>query len=540
MYESMPKRQESTELSEEERELVLAKVQDINEEGTAFTVVGGIEKKNFAENCDSLKDIFKDGLLGAKRQEGESRKDAWVRGIKERKTNETSKEQNSVWFNILGKTLNAQNKEILRNINESSYAKKPKSLSLIFDTSRFKQVDDNDKRYLAPNTYEKALSDEELPEDDFGYTLAYRVPPRLFKGLVINIWPEEVDFDQLPAAKKDIIYKNAGISELAKIMKDAAGDKKENLVPIYDNKGNLWWPEKKSHKEIVNNLNNKKNKSKYETSQDTTKEQEPVKVPNKEAAVEEKVDISQKVEEQAGAKYAELTGKDPSAAEDADLYRDMVRDKFKKIKWISSESDESLKSAYKRMGEVAPLGTIKGNFDKYVEGEFGKVRDIPEEAVEIENKALAGIGAVEDGFIDSLAYQKYLDGEINNAGMEKLKRDKGLNIDIESVKKPSFDAMNESVKQIKSDLLLRIVEWKSEGVSSLPPEAQRLRELIDRQKSQNPELTNDAIFENFSKTAEADSFLRDGLVAFKNMGKSAEEIKQEKARIKAELLGIRI
>jgi len=218
----------------------------------------------------------------------------------------------------------------------------------------------------------------------------------------------------------------------------------------------------------------------------------------------------------------------------------MVRDKFKKIKWISPESDESLKSAYKRMGEVAPLGTIKGNFDKYVEGEFGKVRDIPEEAVEIENKALAGIGAVEDGFIDSLAYQKYLDGEINNAGMEKLKRDKGLNIDIESVKKPSFDAMNESVKQIKSDLLLRIVEWKSEGVSSLPPEAQRLRELIDRQKSQNPELTNDAIFENFSKTAEADSFLRDGLVAFKNMGKSAEEIKQEKARIKAELLGIRI
>ena len=281
----------------------------------------------------------------------------------------------------------------------------------------------------------------------------------------------------------------------------------------------------------------------FETKKDKKveqgKENEQEKSPELKAEVAEKKIDAGKFEADLDAKYNEIVGKDGSKSFTREgLYRDMIRKQFKKIKWITLESEAALKNVYKRMGEVESLGAVKDNFDKYSEGEFAGIDKIPVEAINIERDALKGINLVEDGFISPLAFQKYLDGELSNEGMKKLAKGPMALKSIENNKKPGLEAMNESANQSMLDTFDRIGEWQQDKIGELPTDARNLKERINYLKSINPELSGKEIFENIKGADE--SLLRKQLVSFKNMGKNPEEVDQEKMKAKAELLGMSV
>ncbi len=74
---------------------------------------------------------------------------------------------------------------------------------------------------------------------EYGFSLSSRIPPRKFKAIIVDYWGEQ---------KLDLLIKD---------MVDINKDKPELLVPIYNTRGDLLWPEKKFYEQIVEELKEK-------------------------------------------------------------------------------------------------------------------------------------------------------------------------------------------------------------------------------------------------------------------------------------------
>jgi hypothetical protein len=265
-------------------ETVFNKVQDIKEEGTAFLALGSNDTSGVGEGISleqRLELVLKTGvlnpnLLGAilkNEGKGEEGEVIHVEGEPD------LKKRGNIYFNIIGKSAkwnyDTEKWEEVKIENDgylSDMKDEVDNIALIFDLDKFRserEVDYkeflespeifNEKRegwnwknppksraytYNARmGSFNRALdteipfTSEGLPMADagFGYVLANRIPPRFFKGLVLR--PQEGN-------SSDILVKKV-------IEAMSLNSKPENLVPVYDIKGNLLWPKQLSHDEII-------------------------------------------------------------------------------------------------------------------------------------------------------------------------------------------------------------------------------------------------------------------------------------------------
>lgn len=279
------------ELTPEIEEMIMAKVQDILSNRTAFHGIGfnGIPRffRIYNDNKKLVKDkssyawrlrkdssgvhvlsdeekdekiqsglidtrstiisVFRDGLLGYEADiMSEENKGRAKDSIKNKWAYMARKKRNTgVHFNIYGES------------GDFSNLWTKDGLAVIFDLDKY-SLDQKDRRYEeAYNMPGKRLTYTAIGaphaeygnqiNPNYGFKAYYRVPPRFFTGLVSifpkwNI-PEDMD-DQKDYLES--LHLQAIISSELEVWKD----KTDLLLPIYDDKGSLLWPKKMSYEEV--------------------------------------------------------------------------------------------------------------------------------------------------------------------------------------------------------------------------------------------------------------------------------------------------
>src|SRR3989344_3142581 len=303
-----PKTPES-ELSPEVLEKVMAKVQDVNEKNTAVHSIRQhkvANKKEFTARLDDLKKILQEGLLGQPYREKDTiTKKEWAEYARKRGDAfvffnkvgyDIDKLEDSDW--IAGQHENPL--AIIFNVeqfksNEESEADYTRNTEP-FKTKTYGINSEGRIIYKAdpePSDRKRTV----VPFPEMGYALTFRVAPRFFKGIVLRADRERTDEELakiksknrekrlheniergLSADEASRYYKttsqfyDADISDLRKrykyieqadeeaiqkrvgdivsIMRNANPENEKLFLPIYDIRGNLWWPKKMSHEEV--------------------------------------------------------------------------------------------------------------------------------------------------------------------------------------------------------------------------------------------------------------------------------------------------
>jgi len=288
-----PRPQENLEsqLSPEITESIMQKVKDVNEYGNPFSAVSW--------NYDSkkLRSIFAIGLIGThKEQEGLDRSafgnptnlEAYTKTLKER-------EKPDVFFNIVGRVGRGRIPPEEQKIENYGYLM-PLGHSTIFftfDLSRFKETTTEDDKNLHSHTFtlyhptrflekynEKGQT---MAEVEYGFRLSPRVPPKFLSGVVfalkrklneeeheekinqiltknrksqhsegyerdINWIREQERHMYVEETRPEFISQRA--KQIAEVMLEVNKNRPDQLIPIYDVHGNLWWPKQINYEEV--------------------------------------------------------------------------------------------------------------------------------------------------------------------------------------------------------------------------------------------------------------------------------------------------
>jgi hypothetical protein len=264
--------------------LIMEKTIDIYKYGTAFSRIESIyhdgpkpieeRKQNFR---DKFQDILKDGLIGIHvNQKNKPKRDQI---IDQYKAHLSSNEGDLlVHFNIVGRMRwpHFSREPVGHNIFKDSafLGGEGTSIALVFDLSAF--IEKNPEDDLEKWTYKsndpetlkifnqtkrkvKALQigDYELrnkiqspqknfdengfprSESQWGFVLAPRIPKRLLRGIIFSSKEGE------EAETVDL---------LSKTMMKASEEYGTPILPIYDVKGNIWWPKKIDYRDIKKSL----------------------------------------------------------------------------------------------------------------------------------------------------------------------------------------------------------------------------------------------------------------------------------------------
>lgn len=274
-------------LSPETVEKIMEKVQDIDTEGLAYSRIPSF-------STEAMKKIFQEGLLGVdfRKSGGISAghkgitKESWVRSARGHSP--------IIHFNIVGRERGyySRNKkrEVYRSSIGGSYYSGPGAVFVVFNPSKFKEVEVETARRVGsglpeishkfePNSYVTAreLYNTEIGrivDDEHGFLLSSRVAPRFFQGIVFcperEYDPDEINHikyrEVMDALRKSIkehdrlvlSYKRQideykakkQVTDLIRFQMEADAGKPELLNPIYDTEGNLWWPKQMSYEEV--------------------------------------------------------------------------------------------------------------------------------------------------------------------------------------------------------------------------------------------------------------------------------------------------
>lgn len=204
-------------------------------------------------------------------------------------------------------------------------------------------------------------------------------------------------------------------------------------------------------------MNHEKIKSlEGEIEQKINGSQEKNKEEKKKEAIEEAYKLNSELMKD---KVAELTGDKKGEADPNSLLleRNAIRKKLSESGIISEDSMKSLSTACK-WGEFQrmPLNSIKEQLGNHVKGEYAGIREIPVEAIELENKAMEVIKDCEDGWVRSGAFQEYLNNEIENLKLKSIREKIGTEMKKEE-SKPGFETLAESIKTAKLDMFSRML-----------------------------------------------------------------------------------
>ncbi len=288
-------------LSPEVHKIVMDKVRYINEDGTMFTWLDG-------DMNEVLPSVLENGLLGRadSRRSAYEEKDAkeeWYHDFR-------NKRMAHVHFNIVDR-MHRQFTDIRSTVWSDVHG--PLDVCILFkiDSSReYPQPDGREDGYdtsteegrvmMQNDEYARAVHNYELKtsghkgypgepahpsrpnkfhpsfvdgnthrigswevDDEYGFILNGRVPPRAFHGLALQInsgeWERDRTFTQEEANGWKYKGRTFGatpeeiddaVNYVASVMIEKNKKHPERMVPIYDREGNLLWPEKMSVNEI--------------------------------------------------------------------------------------------------------------------------------------------------------------------------------------------------------------------------------------------------------------------------------------------------
>lgn len=275
------------ELSPEVIEEVMEKVQDINEAGTAYTVLGAFPQKY---SLGILPKVLHEGVLGTSSMQGPW-KEKWAEAARGRKNM-------CLCFNIVGRSVGFKKvSDDVENLEiKKSYRWQADSVGVIFDLAPFHEeaphergragkrniksfwndwnegdgmgeiwkkyfngLEPGDPKILEHPDFERLrqhniVDGKGMPisSTEFGFVLFPRVAPRHFKGLVLG--------RKLGGIKN---YGGHGLvleypKEITSIMQE-----EDVLLPVYDENGNLLWPKPMWYKDVKKLVEERgKNKSK--------------------------------------------------------------------------------------------------------------------------------------------------------------------------------------------------------------------------------------------------------------------------------------
>jgi len=262
----------------EAEKVVMEKVQDINREGTAFHAAPYSRGDSGEKKERLLRSIFSAGLLGfcfsydgAVRPYEEFRREdnkakIWIGTARMTK-------RNILNFNIVGRSIRS-----ISEIEGTGWFGSIRSVGFIFDLSEFSEdspvlaseIDSpkskfkfkfrtfravwrgymvgewrrrfgdkkpghpDIKKYLQKHKAQSWITDEgfPIPHPDDGFALTPRVKPRMLRGIVIG----------------DLILEET--PDVINVMKQCYEKKKQMMLPMYDQKGNLLWPRKMTYQEV--------------------------------------------------------------------------------------------------------------------------------------------------------------------------------------------------------------------------------------------------------------------------------------------------
>ncbi len=279
--------------------------QDINRRGNAYTIISrDYPTPEVEEGVSRLSSILQYGLLGAKISGGEFGKKI---NKKDHERLLAEEKRLNVFFNILGRLRGEEHyaKKLGRDyffIAESAYNMGRKdNVGILFDLSQFQEGYGPFRRYKNGNyDLEEMLKPEEgiyRPQDDngvnsrgeqlayseMGFVISPKVAPKHFTGILFKLsrrlTPEEHEKkyqDYIKQQRKgacplsyelDINYYRkdescwlvddtdptnleARAKQIAEEQLRVNGNKPRLIVPIYDDQGNLWWPEKINYTEL--------------------------------------------------------------------------------------------------------------------------------------------------------------------------------------------------------------------------------------------------------------------------------------------------
>lgn len=234
---------------------IMDKVQDINEYGTAFSVI--------TDSDDRLSSILKYGILGTSRKQDHIKRAGFYNENNVQHYLKALKDHPEVFFNIIGRVVPVEN-----YYNIARYFKP--HLSVIFSLKPWYKDNSNEnhrrsdwdkdknifvdrgtghleKRSFYANGHADLFAPndkgESLAESDIGFMLSPRVAPKLFRGIVVRPPKVEEPSDEQVELMKE--------SEHIARMQTTVNQNRPNLfVPIYDTRGNLWWPKQMSYESV--------------------------------------------------------------------------------------------------------------------------------------------------------------------------------------------------------------------------------------------------------------------------------------------------
>ena len=284
--------QESAEfqLTPEIEEKVMDKVQDIDKYGTAFTVIDFFDQMDIDEETTALGKVLRYGFLGKGgfATTSEDTSDLLKKWYKTARSHNSS--DSLVYFNIVGRMEEVYYDDgyQIAQIMSSPHA----SCAVIFDITRMKEIDPNsltgpedeqshdhvyntfsanaerlggEKSYFFQNIVKRIKGEKvEVPLHKTGavyphrgFVTPYRVPPRLFQGIVTRLGD--------PGGIKMIVNQNIVTNK----------NQTDCLVPIYSSEGDLLWPKQMSYEEVKQFVAERDAKKTQSSSEEPQSEPQP-------------------------------------------------------------------------------------------------------------------------------------------------------------------------------------------------------------------------------------------------------------------------
>ncbi len=248
-------------LSPEQIEQIMAKVEDINAPGNAFSVitVNYGQDLSLPASLSKLENVLSDGLLGysyfwpeQEKRKSTVDKDMWAKNTRAHKNA-------LINFNITGRML--QEKDYKFPVANSTWMKgnDHDNIAVLFDFSKYEEdapIPAATENKLKNRTFRihDNYAGENQADSMYGFTLSHRVPPRFFKGLVIKLVTGEKhknEYGDLRGVEcRDPARYNEQANKIGKIMQEIYRDRKDFLLPIYSHSGSLYWPKQMTYKEV--------------------------------------------------------------------------------------------------------------------------------------------------------------------------------------------------------------------------------------------------------------------------------------------------
>lgn len=246
-------------LTPEMEEAIMEKIQDIDAKGTAYTSIAlgfDLGGKDWKIKIKDFEKILQEGLLGSPYSSLNEdfgfpvTKKSWKKNVKNRKFPNPEHDA-VVYFNIVGRSLPdidipRRNDKTL--ISQTEYTRYPDAISIIFDTSSFKEEEVirahgaiGSKKFYATGG-RRNEEGKRMPTLEYGFVLSYRVAPRFFQGIVVG-FSDKVE-DVVSAMLKQYEHKP------------------HLLLPIYDIQGNLLWPKPMRYEQVKKFIEERDQKNK--------------------------------------------------------------------------------------------------------------------------------------------------------------------------------------------------------------------------------------------------------------------------------------